>query len=229
VRNITVGDADVRVVVTDDAGQTGTEIAADYCVCTIPPMVLSKIPNNLPQQTQADVASLQPMPTGKMGLQFRRRFWEEDDRIFGGITDTNTEIGTIWYPSSGYLTKRGILIGVYNYLQDAQAFDALTPVQRERRALEVGRAIHGDAYVDEFEASFSAQWRRIRYTEGGWVVWPDRNGPVGATYRRLLDAHGRLYFAGDHVSYVTSWQHGAFESARLVVMQLHQRVLSEAR
>jgi hypothetical protein len=28
------------------------------------------------------------------------------------------------------------------------------------------------------------------------------------------------------MSYVTSWQHGAFESARLVVMQLHQRVLA---
>jgi len=96
VRSITVGDADVRVVVTSDAGRSGTEITADFCICTIPPTVLSRIPNNLPQQTQADVASLQPMPTGKMGLQFRRRFWEEDEHVFGGITDTNTDIGTIW-------------------------------------------------------------------------------------------------------------------------------------
>jgi len=226
VRSITVADDAVRVIVTDDAGRSGTEISADYCICTIPPMVLSKIPNNFPARTKTDIATLQPMHTGKLGLQFRRRFWEEDEQIFGGITDTNTEIGTIWYPSSGYLTKRGILIGVYNYHEDAEAFDALTPSQRARRAIEIGRAVHGDAYRSEFETSFSAQWARVRYSEGGWVLWPDRTGPASAVYGRLLAPQGRLYFAGDHMSYVTSWQHGAFESARLVVMQLHQRVLA---
>jgi monoamine oxidase len=226
VRSITIGDDAVRVIVAENEGRDGTEITADYCVCTIPPSVLSKIVNNLPTQVQTDVASLQPMPTGKLGLQFRRRFWEEDEDIFGGITDTNTEIGTIWYPSSGYLTRRGILIGAYNYFDDSLGWDALTPTLRTSRALEIGRSIHGDAYVHEFESSFSAQWRRIRYSEGGWVVWPDRSGPAGATYARLQGPHGRLYFAGDHMSHVTSWQHGAFESARLVVTQLHHRVLS---
>lgn len=226
VRDIALVDDGVRVVVTDDAGRSGTEISADYCICTIPPMVLAKIPNNFPPKTKTDVASLQPMHTGKLGLEFRRRFWEEDEGIFGGITDTNTEIGTIWYPSSGYLTKRGVLIGLYNYFEDAQAFDALTPEQRASRAIEVGRAVHGDPYRDEFETSFSAQWARVRHSEGGWVLWPDRSGPAGAIYGRLQAPQGRLYFAGDHMSYVTSWQHGAFESARFVVMQLHQRVLA---
>lgn len=226
VRSITVDDSGVRVVMTDDAGRSGTEVSADYCICTIPPMVLSKIPNNFAPRTKTDIASLQPMHTGKLGLEFRRRFWEEDEAIFGGITDTNTEIGTIWYPSSGYLTRRGILIGVYNYHEDAQAFDALTPAQRTSRAIAVGRAVHGDVYRDEFETSFSAQWARVRYSEGGWVLWPDRSGPAGAIYRRLQEPQGRLYFAGDHLSYVTSWQHGAFESARFVVMQLHHRVLT---
>lgn len=227
VRTITIGDDGVRVVVTDDSGRSGVEISADYCVCTIPPMVLSKIRNNFAANIKSDIASLQPMHTGKLGLQFRRRFWEEDERIFGGITDTNTEIGTIWYPSSGYLTKRGILIGVYNYFEDAKAFDALLPGQREARAIDVGLAIHGDSYRTEFETSFSAQWSRVRHSEGGWVLWPDRNGPSGGIYRRLLEPQGRLYFAGDHMSYVTSWQHGAFESARLVVTQLHERVLAD--
>jgi monoamine oxidase len=226
VRSITTTESGVRVVVADEQGGSGTEITADYCICTIPPMVLSKIPNNLPARTKTDIASLQPMHTGKLGLQFGRRFWEEDEGIFGGITDTNTEIGTIWYPSSGYLTKKGVLIGLYNYFEDAQAFDVLTPSQRTDRAIDVGRAVHGEVYRTEFETSFSAQWARVRHSEGGWVLWPDRTGPSSATYRRLLEPQGRLYFAGDHMSYVTSWQHGAFESARYVVMQLHQRVLA---
>ena len=36
----------------------------------------------------------------------------------------------------------------------------------------------------------------------------------------------RLYFAGDHLSYLTAWQHVAIESARYVVTQLHPRVLA---
>ena len=41
------------------------------------------------------------MPTGKLGLEYGRRFWEEDDGIFGGITATNLDIANIWYPASG--------------------------------------------------------------------------------------------------------------------------------
>ena len=29
----------------------------------------------------------------KVGLQFKRRFWEEDDRIYGGISYTDLPIG----------------------------------------------------------------------------------------------------------------------------------------
>ena len=91
------------------------------------------------------------MSTGKMGLQFRRRFWEEDERIFGGITDTNLDIGTIWYPSHGYLGTRGVLIGYYNYFEQSDEYAALPHEQRERRALDQGAKVHGDAYRDEFE------------------------------------------------------------------------------
>jgi monoamine oxidase len=42
----------------------------------------------------------------------------------------------------------------------------------------------------------------------------------------MLEPQGRVYFAGDHLSYTTSWQHGAFESARRTVTELHRRVLA---
>jgi monoamine oxidase len=228
VRRIAV-EADRVNIVTSRRGGAGTEVTADYAVCTIPPTILARIDSNLSAETRADLASLSTMPAGKVGLQFRRRFWEEDEQIFGGITNTNTPIGTIWYPSSGYLTRRGILIGAYNFADAAASFDSLSPIDRQRRALDVGRAIHGDVYSREFETGFSAQWSRIRYSEGAWVAWGDRSGAAGATYRRMLEPEGRLYFAGDHLSHVTSWQHGAFESARQVVMDLHHRVLGEAR
>ena len=87
------------------------------------------------------LASLRPVSTGKVGLEFRRRFWEEDDRIFGGITDTNMDIGTIWYPSHGYLGERGLIVGAYNFAGEADAFAGMTPKAREERALEQGRKV----------------------------------------------------------------------------------------
>ena len=188
-------------------------------------MILSRIPNDFTTEVQTDLASLRPVSTGKIGLEFRRRFWEEDDRIFGGITNTNMDIGTIWYPSHGYLGERGVIVGYYNYVDEADAYAAMTPKARETRALEQGRKVHGAAYADEFVSSFSASWRRIRHSEAGWVAWDERTGSVGEAYIRLLEPQGRVYFAGDHLSHVTAWQHGAFESARSVVTQLHQRVL----
>ena len=225
VRAITVRDAGVEVVAFD--GRESRAITADFCVCTLPPPVLAKVPTNLPTSVQVDIASLRMLPVAKMGLEFKRRFWEEDDGIFGGITDTNMDISTIWYPSSGYLGERGLVIGYYNFAGNAEAYGVLSPENRERRALEQGRKVHGEPYLTEFASSFSQHWERDPYSLGGWVEWQDREAPAGsATYGRLLEPQGRLYFAGDHLSQVTAGQHGAFESARAVVTQLHQRVLA---
>jgi monoamine oxidase len=223
VQQITAADDRVDVIFTGPGGGS-LKVSADYCICTIPPWILTRIPSNLPADVSSALGGVPAMPTGKMGLQFRRRFWEEDDRIFGGITDTNLDIGTIWYPSYGYLGRRGVLIGYYNYLDQSDAYAALPPSERERRALDQGAKVHGDTYRTEFENSFSVHWTKIRHSEGGWALWQDRT--ASPAYRTLLEPVGRLYFAGDHLSHVTSWQHGAFESARQVVTALHRRVLA---
>lgn len=213
----------VRVSYQDQHGQHG-QVEADYCICTIPPQILKRIPNNFSAQVNADLSVPVPVNAGKMGLQFKRRFWEEDDRIFGGISVTNLDITQILYPSHGYFGQKGVLIGYYIEDHLADAFGALTPQQREQRALDQGSKIHGPAYRKEFETSFSNDWRKTRFSEGSWLHWPHgtRGGP-GTPYARLLEPAGHVYFAGDYLSYATAWQHGAFESARKVVMDLHAR------
>ncbi len=39
-------------------------------------------------------------PSVKVGLQFKRRFWEEDEAIYGGISYTDLPIRKIGYPSN---------------------------------------------------------------------------------------------------------------------------------
>ena len=50
----------------------------------------------------------------KVGLQFKRRFWEEDEAIYGGITTTDLPIRNIGYPCNDYgSTGKGVLLGAY--------------------------------------------------------------------------------------------------------------------
>jgi monoamine oxidase len=224
ITDISRGPADVTVTYRR-RGRTRTA-TADYCVCTIPPQILKDIPNDFGAQLNADLASAEPISIGKVGLQYGRRWWEEDEQIFSGITYTNQEIGTIWYPSEGYLGRKGVLIGFYYGGEIADVWGDLSPAQRQARALEQGARIHGPVYVDEFERSFSNFWQKTRYSQGGWVFWTDGGFDPDSAMGRLLEGAGTVYFAGDHMSQVSSWQHGALESARLVVSQLHERVLA---
>jgi monoamine oxidase len=212
----------VKVVFRDADGK-GWQVEADYCLCSIPPMVLRSIGSNFAADVRTALRSLQGVPTGKLGLEYRRRFWEEDEGIFGGITSTNMDIGGIWYPSYGFFSRSGVLLGYYNFFDQAAEYGALRPAERERRALAAGRKIHGDAYVKDHRSSFSVEWSRARWSLGGWAYWPSGDPRSDPAYRRLLQAQGNLWFCGDHLSTAVAWQHGAIESARAAVTALHRK------
>ena len=152
---------------------------------TIPPQVLKGIPSNLAAPTKEALAYAVPVATGKIGLEYRRRFWEEDEQIFGGITNTNMDLSTIWYPSYGYLGERGVVVGYYNFGANAVSYGDSPLPERLSRAIAQGRKIHGDAYANELRSSFSVAWQKVRYSEGGWVSWPSR---TSGQYARLLGA-----------------------------------------
>jgi monoamine oxidase len=198
-------------------------VRGDYCVCTIPPQILKDVPTNFSDPVKAALAYPVGFAVGKIGLEYRRRFWEEDEDIMGGITNTNMDLSTIWYPSYGYLGQRGTLIGYYNFGANAETYGKLTPDERRARAVAQGKKIHGSPYETELNHSFSVAWHRTRYSQGGWVNWPSRNS---GDYERLLKPEGHTYFAGDHLSYYISWQAGAIDSARKVVSEIHARVLA---
>jgi monoamine oxidase len=166
------------------------------------------------------ISSVPYVPTGKMGLQFSRRFWEEDEGIFGGITLTNTPITQIWYPSTGYLSQKGILLGYYNFGAAAMALGVLSPAERERAALAEGHQVHPQ-YDESFETSFSVAWHNIKYSLGGWAIY-DQLTRADA-YPILNEPDGAIYLAGEHLSYLTGWMAGALESAQRVVTALHKR------
>ncbi|MEU4690765.1 FAD-dependent oxidoreductase [Actinoplanes sp. NPDC023714] len=218
-RVLTVTGRDADVVVTYRQGGREHAITADFCVAALPPHLLAKIPHNFSAEVSAALAAFVPFAAGKIGLEYRSRWWETDLRIYGGPTFTDLDITQIWYPSSGFHDRRGLVVGYYNFGEVAEAYGALSPAARTARAIEQGVKIHGAKYRTELASAFSVAWERMPHLEGAWAYpW--------SSFRPLLEPAGRVYFAGDWLSQAVAWQHGAFLSARAAVTALHQRVLT---
>jgi len=198
-------------------------VNGDFCICTLPLPVLNNINTDFSPEMQTAIANISYSSTGKIGLQFKRRFWEEDDRIFGGISFTNQSITQIMYPSCNYFADKGILIGYYNFYDKAEEIANLSLQERENIALSQGSKIHPQ-YQQEFESSFSVAWHKTKYSMGGWATYT--TDTRSQYYPILNQPDDRIYLAGDHLSYYSGWIAGALESARQVVGNLHQRVLS---
>lgn len=105
---------------------------------------------------QQAIANIDYYQFGKTGLQFNRRFWE-DEEIYSGITYTNLTINQIWYPSYGYLSNKGVLVSGYHYAyeglsskSDAIAIGNLPVNERISLVLSQGSKIHPQ-YNDHFE------------------------------------------------------------------------------
>lgn len=206
-------------------GNKEKNLQGDLCITTIPLPVLSNIKNNFSSDVSRAIDYIPYINTGKIGLQFKRRFWEEDEHIYGGITHTNNELTQIFYPSYDYLGKKGILIGYYNFNEKAKKVAGLDYPQREQLALQKGRLIHPQ-YDKEFENSFSVSWSKTPYNLGGWALYTTETRQ--SLYRALLKPDKNVYFAGEHMTYLNAWMAGAFESARRVVADVHAR-MSEQR
>jgi monoamine oxidase len=205
-------------------GGAPRQIHADWCVCTIPASILSQIPMNVGAPMQNAINALYYDASIKIGLQFKRRFWEEDDAIYGGISYTDQPIGTIGYPSTGYFKKGpAVLLGAYTFGMNAFNLTAMSPEDRIKVALENGAKIHPQ-YKTEFQHGVAVGWHRVPWTLGCAAHW---TADLRAEhYDNLCQIDGRIVLAGEHASRLPAWQEGAILSSLDAITRLHQRVLA---
>ncbi len=199
------------------------QIEADFAVVTAPAGLMRRWDTNWGSDTDAALGEFATgSPAGKIGLQYRSRWWEEDHGIYGGITETDMDLAKVWYPSYGYGERKGLVIGYYNTGANARAYGDLSHAGRLRRAVEQGVKIHGDKYRSELDTAFSIAWHKVPHIEGAWA-FPNTTSP---RFKKLQQGTGQVYFAGDWMSEISAWQHGAFWSARYAVQALHTRVMT---
>jgi monoamine oxidase len=203
---------------------TPQTVKADWCVCTIPLSILSQIQLDVGPRMKAAIDAVPYASSVKIGLQFKRRFWEEDEAIYGGISYTDLPIRQISYPSNGFnRSGRGVLLGAYIFEgANAYEFTSMAPADRVARAVELGGRIHPQ-YRAEFENGISVAWHRVPFTLGCAGYWSEKTR--AEHYDNLCQIDGRIVLAGEHASYIPAWQEGAILSSLDAITRLHERVV----
>ena len=209
-----------RIVYADERGNEQA-LEADFVVCTIPFSVLVGIETDFSPEVRQAVHACGYAKAAKAGLQARRRFWELDDRIYGGISWLNDDITQIWYPSAGFGRQKGILVGAYIWTDlIGQRFGAQSFEDRIHAVIAQGSKIHPTIGAD-IESGVSIAWANVPHQLGAWAEWsPDERSTV---YPAVTRPDGPFHFAGEHISYLTGWQEGAALSAHDAV-----RAIAEA-
>lgn len=207
-------------------GGAPLQTKADWCLCTIPLSILAEIDIKVGDAMAAAIQSIPYEASVKIGLQFKRRFWEEDERIYGGISYTDLPIQMIGYPSSGQNQGgKGVLLGAYVWGANAYELTAMTPEQRVRKAVELGAQIHAQ-YKTEFENGVAVAWHRSPFTQGCFANWSD--AAREKHYDNLCQIDGRIALAGEHASRLPAWQEGAVLSALDAITRMHARIVAKS-
>ena len=202
-----------KVTIAYQQGGKPRTLTADYCISTIPAPVFKTLKTNLPEPYMDAARKLPVQPAGKVGWQ-AERFWETKDQIYGGISWTTDDITQIWYPSHGYLSRKGTLTGAYMYGAAAEEFNARPIAERLRIAREQGDKLH-DGYSKSVEHGLAIGWNRMEFARMGWA---NEGDPAFAEpARTLAQPQGRFHMAGDQLTFWSGWQEGAILSALAAV------------
>ncbi len=224
VTAIKQGENSVTVTFTDTKSGKVMNASADYCLCTIPLPVLSQIEMDSSPELASAIRAVPYSTSVKVGLEFKRRFWEQDEFIYGGITYTDLPNSQISYPSTNYGAKGpGVLLGCYVGGATGYELTALAPEQRIARVLEWGSKIHTQ-YKSEFMNGVAVGWHRVPWVLGCFGTWSE--SARANHYENLCKMDGRVLLAGEHASYYGGWIEGGITSAIDAITRLHARVVA---
>ena len=191
----------------------------DAVIVAVPFSVLRHIEVTPPfsREKQRAIRTLHYDQSTKIFLQFRKRFWEEDDGIFGGASVTDLPIRAIYYPEHGRETGRGVVLASYTWAQDAERWGALAPADRISQALENVALIHESA-PRHFEVGASKVWHHDPYAGGAFAMFEP--GQQSRLHGDIIASEGRIHFAGEHASLSHAWIQGAIESGLRAALEV---------
>jgi monoamine oxidase len=199
----------------------------DFVVCTLPVSMLARLDTDFSVERKAVIARTPMAPSTKVAFE-ARRFWEEDDHIYGGLAWTHTDNEVVWYPSSGFNSKKGVIIGAYAAgFTGGDSFVRFSERSASERfaiaAASIERLHPGRS--KELTKPLTVGWAQCPWAKGVAVFWDEVDGGPGrgADYKLLCTPENRVVFAGEHLSYLPAWQEGAALSAQAAITLLAQQ------
>lgn len=200
-------------------------VEGDFVLCTLPFPVVTRLEVEpaFSGAKQRAIRELNYDSATKVLAVTRRRFWEQDEGIFGGGTYTDLPTATTWYPSDNAAARDprvsaapGVLLASYSWGQAARRLATLPHTQRSALALAHLARVHPQlARAGEVRRTASWSWDNHRWS-GGAFAW-FMPGQWSALHRHVVAPEGRIHFAGEHVSLAHTWMQGALESALISV------------
>ncbi len=230
ITQIRTGPDGVKVAYKDRLSGQMRTVEADYTVITLPLALLTKIDNNFDKPVQAAIGSVPNDFSNKIGFE-APRFWEKE-QIYGGISFVGGETNLVWYPSNGLHTERGMLLACYGSGPRAEGFAKRPLTEQVAIARRVVGKLH-PGHEGSLEKPVVVNWSKVPFSMGPWPRWPGSAGGQeghfeSPEYMLLNRPHGRVHFAGAHLSQTPGWQEGAIFSAQRAIAALTSQVKAQA-
>jgi monoamine oxidase len=220
VQSIRQDEHGATVVYKDTkTGKTQT-LKADYVVINLPMPILADLDVQLSPEMMAAVKATNHSNSAKVGLGMKRRFWEEDDQIFGGHLYSDLPIGEFSYPSFGYFSKKGVLLGLYLNGQQGELLDK--PIaDRIEHVLMHSSKVHPQIRP-ELESAYAVWWKKVEYSRGGYA-----SGGAEDRRRQLSKMENRLLIGSAATAPYSQpdWQEGAVAAGWQALNTLHERAM----
>ena len=191
-------------------------LRADYCVCTLPAPILARIPSDFSPSKKAALKAVDYLKSAKVAFE-APRFWERDDHIYGGLAWTDRLNENVIYPSHGFHSPRGVIVGAYvagwTHDNTPEAFVKLPIAEQIRISAGSIEALHpGKSKL--LTSPVAVNWGQVPWSEGVGATGRDFGEQKrSAAYDELCKPEGPITFAGEHLSYVGLWQEGSALSA----------------
>ncbi|MDH4066013.1 MAG: FAD-dependent oxidoreductase, partial [Acidobacteriota bacterium] len=220
IQSVHQSDTGVKVVSRDTrTGQT-TEVTADYVIVALPLNIVAGLDINLSDDLMQAVKDVTYSNSAKIGLAVKRRFWEEDDHIFGGHLYSNLPIGEFSYPSCDYFTKKGVLLGLYSNGPIGNLIEQPIAARIEHVLTHVSK-VHPQIRT-EFESGYAVFWKNVPYNLGGYAS--GRN----VERRKTLSKVDNRIIIGSAATAPRSepdWQEGAVAAGWQALESVHTRAM----
>ena len=141
-------------------------LEADLCICALPLTMLRKIPNNLGAPYKKVIDECTYASAYKVAWE-SRRFWEQDDNIYGGLEFVNTGCSPIWFPSAGMFTDRGIVVSGYTD-EGTSPFSKLSMSDKFAESRKSIERLH-PGKGKELEKPMYLCWGKMEWNDGSWI------------------------------------------------------------